>query len=120
MRGKRKGYELKRDSRLRVYLAGGFSGGLVAPPAEVTLDRLSDRDFETVRDIVGKLQDRKARLEYADWLGDFGYYVEAGDKDADPRKLTSIFNGGPFSRTPVIVEQLSRLLKKAQKPSGPR
>ena len=103
-------YECTRDSRVIVYAAGGFTGGLIGPLLDLTLENVSDQDFMRVKEIIDLLQTPKTHLEYLNGGGDFGYYVEAGDKDVDEKRMNKIFRGGPFTRTPVIVDELRSIL----------
>ena|GEM_PF-6234337 len=103
-------YKLTRDSHILVYQAGNTIG-FISTPAYITLDVLSDEDFLRVEAIVDLLQTRAAKLERVKWYGDHGYYVKIGDKQMDKERMQCVFNGGPFSHTPVIVEELDSILK---------
>lgn len=103
--------ELKRDSRIKVYAAGGFSGGLIGDPVDVNLADVDDATFDTVQELVERLQGPKSGLKMDTCVGDFGYYVELGDANAPDNSLRKAFNGGPFTNTPEIVFEIRDILK---------
>jgi len=110
---------LQRDSRILVYKAGGFAGGVMGGVADITLDAVADEDFSRIAEIVNLLQTQNTKmLEKAGWVGDFGYYVEIGDKGSSDESMKFIFQGGPFSQTPLIVEELDHILRTY--PSTPK
>ena len=104
-------YRATKNSKVIVTVEGGFTGGVMGT-TNVTLDKLNDEDFNRVLEITDLLQTRSAKLEYAQWGGDFGYFVRVGDNDTTARNMKVIFEGGSFSKTPLVVEELQEILKK--------
>lgn len=111
---------LDRDDRVRVYVAGGISGGLLLTPVDMTIEKIPDEAFERVQQIVKLLTAKKEELtdkeleersQKEDSAGDFGHYVEVGNHDDAHNKLHCIFNGY-FRPTPLIVAELESILKK--------
>lgn len=105
-------YRANKNSRVIISMQGGFSGGLVGAPTDRTLDNLNKEDFKKVATIIDQLQTRDAKLEYSRRMGDFGYFVHVGDQNVPPEKMEKIFDGGPFSKTPLIVWEMEDILKK--------
>ena len=104
-------YKPTKNDHVIVYMAGGITGGMMGE-VEQALDVLSDKDFKRVQEILDALQTRRAKHATTGWVGDFGYYVRIGAKDVSFQKMTRVFDGGPFSNTPKIVEELQNILQK--------
>lgn len=105
-------YHTSRESRIIISVEGGFTGGLIRDPVDRTLDNLNERDFKEVSKIVELLQTKGAKLKYDSGMGDFGYFVRAGDQSTDPKEMRMIFCGGSSSRTPVVVKMMEKILLK--------
>ncbi len=107
-----------RAHTIRLSLEGGFTGGDLDDPIVVSLAHLSDKDFARVVTIVNDLQTPSIKKEYADGGGDFGYYVRMGlEGQSWYEDAKVVFNGGPFSRTPLIVEELKEILGAYEPPA---
>lgn len=122
------GMRIDRDDRVQVYESGGFTGGLMGTPVDVTLDQLPDDAFATAKQLLETLgnAERGGRfgqpvgLEAADDIvGDFGYTVNVGNHNDEAKKLSTIFCG-KFMRQPKVVVELNALLKKHAKPADLR
>lgn len=115
---------LDREDRIRVYVAGGFSGDLLKEPVDITIDKIPDEAFKRVRQIVKLLTAKEEELtseeiqernQRQDSVGDFGHHVEVGNHNDAHDKLYLIFNGH-FRPTPLIVAELETILKSHAKP----
>ena len=112
--------KLERNDRVRVYVAGGISGGLMGTPVDITLDKISDNQFNRAAQIVRLLttnendltsEEIAERNQQQDFVGDFGHHVEVGNHGDTYDKLLCAFNGH-FRRTPLIVSELEEILKQ--------
>lgn len=119
---------LDRNSRICIYTAGGFSGGLMTEPVDITLDRVPDDCFQHAREIIEWMLSGKApqeplwetmseeeRLDFADKTeGD--YQVLIGAHGTAFQNLTAIYNG-KFLYPPPHVLELETILKKHARPT---
>lgn len=105
-------YTLKRNSRIRLYTVGGVADDLVDTPVDITLDKLPESEFNRVATIVDLLQKQKQDLEYDEGVADYGYYLELGKSQQSYKKMKKVFNGGAFSRTPLVLYELDTILKR--------
>lgn len=111
-------FELDRDAHVKLVRTGGFAGHRVVL-ADVTLDKLSDDDFKTVKQIIGAL---RALPRKANRICDgFNYHIATGAKDTASDKLTNVFNSGATGGKPREIAALEEILVKAAAPKkGPR
>ena len=110
----------ERSSRIIVTMQGGFTD-CVLNEVDATLDTIDDAAFARVLEIVDLLQmpRAKANLDYVDWIGDYGYYVKIGHAGQSESEMRTIFRGGPFSKTPRVVEELEEILPSVPSPPDP-
>ena len=111
---------LERDDRLRVYVAGGFTGGVMGKPVDITVDNLPDDIFERAQQIIKLLTAAEEELNPEEieernqttggLVGDFGHFVEAGNHNDEASELSTLFNGS-WLPTPLIVSELETTLK---------
>ena len=95
-------------------------------PVDITVDKIPDDAFKRTKQIIKLLtatEDDKLTPEEIEEIdqtanrpvGDFGYYVQAGNHGDTHDKLTYIFMG-KFRGTPLIVTELETILKEHAAP----
>lgn len=107
--------KVNRDSRVRLYRHGGFTGGLLGLPVDITLDKFSESEFSEIRSIINSLK-CPVNLEFSDIVESSGFTVEVGSKNASAQGLKTLYNKGSFSRTPLIIIELEKKLKNGALP----
>lgn len=119
---------LNRNSRICIYAHGGFSGGSLIDPVDITLDRIPDDSFKAVKEIIDLMLSGHAPLEpdwgsmtfdeidkYADKSSSC-YRVKIGPPDAAFEDLSEIFNNGQYALAPPHILELETLLKEHARP----
>lgn len=104
---------IDRDSHVVITRSGGFAGQTTVL-ADVTLDKLSDADFETAKDLLTTLSRVRTQPGHGRILDGFNYRVSIGAKDVDAKSLTSLFNLRAAASAPKELAALTQLLNPAK------
>lgn len=99
-------FRIDRDDRVLIGLSGCFAHSQII---DLTLDRVSDADFQQVKRLLEALGGQE-KLETDGVCSSNGYVVQLGNRLDSLPDLSIVFNGH-FKSTPRVIEQAIEVLK---------